>query len=114
MSFSSKFNRGPLFDINTKDFPFKSLKDIYESSGKATIPFMGFYFSKKGNYGEQVVVISDKFLLNLPKHECDRFHDIAADMDAINDIKSGNVAIKLTEPYISHGKTCYGIEFVDC
>lgn len=110
MSFASRFNKGSIFNIDTKDLPFKSVKDMY---GKGQFPMRGFYFSKKGNYGEQVVLISDKFLLNCPKHMCSTFHDIAVDGEAIDDIKAGKVAVEISEPYTSHGKECYSVVFVD-
>lgn len=115
-SFASKFNKTS-FDIDTTDFPFVKLTDIYNSKedGGCDVvhPINGLYVHKS-QLGDSPVIIDaeNKRLVNLPQFTADTIRDILSDSDAVEAIKSNKVGYTIYE-YDSHAKKCYGITFVD-
>lgn len=115
-SFASTFNKTS-FDIDTTDFPFVKLADIYNSDkdggGDVVHPINGTYVHKS-KLGDSPVIIDakNKRLVNLPQFTCDTMREILANSDAVDAIKADKVGYTIYE-YESHGKKCYGITFVD-
>ncbi len=115
-SFASKFNKTS-FGIDTTDFPFTKLGDIYKSEkdggGDVVHPINGLYVHKS-QLGDSPVVIDsvNKRLVNLPQFTGDTIREILADNEAVEAIKNGKVGYTIYE-YESHAKKCYGITFVD-
>lgn len=115
-SFASKFNKTS-FGIDTTDFPFVKLTDIYnsEKDGGSDVvhPINGLYVHKS-QLGDSPIIIDaeNKRLVNLPQFTADTIRDILADSDAVEAIKGNKVGYTIYE-YDSHAKKCYGITFVD-
>lgn len=115
-SFASTFNHTS-FGIDTTDFPYVKLVDIYnsekEGGGDAVHPINGTYVHKS-QLGDSPVIIDaeNKRLVNLPQFTGDTVRDILANSDAVDAIKANKVGYTIYE-YESHGKKCYGITFVD-
>lgn len=115
-SFASKFNKTS-FGIDTTDFPFVKLIDIYNSEkdggGDVVHPINGLYVHKS-QLGDSPVIIDaeNKRLVNLPQFTGDTIREILADSDAVDAIKANKVGYTIYE-YESHAKKCYGITFVD-
>jgi hypothetical protein len=115
-SFASKFNKTS-FGIDTTDFPFTKLGDIYngQTDGGADVvhPINGMYVHKSQLGDSPVIIDADnKRLVNLPQFTGDTVREILADADAVQAIKDGKVGYTIYE-YESHAKKCYGITFVD-
>lgn len=115
-SFASKFNK-TTFGIDTKDFPFVKLADIYNSAddgGNDTIHKINGIYVHKSQLGDSPVIIDadKKRLVNLPSHTAETVREILADDEAVQAIKDGKVGYTIYE-YESHGKKCYSIIFVD-
>lgn len=115
-SFASKFNKTS-FGIDTTDFPFVKLSDIYNSDkdggGDVAHPINGMYVHKSPLGDSPVIIDADnKRLVNLPSFTGDTVREILADSDAVQAIKDGKVGYTIYE-YDSHAKKCYGITFVD-
>ena len=108
-SFASKFNKTS-FGIDTTDFPFVKLTDIFnsenEGGGDVVHPINGLYVHKS-QLGDSPVIIDaeNKRLVNLPQFTGDTIREILA-------IKANKVGYTIYE-YESHAKKCYGITFVD-
>ena len=105
-SFASKFNK-TTFGIDTTDFQYTKLADIFNSEnegGKDVVHKINGLYVHKSQLGDSPVIIDEenKRLVNLPSHTIYRF-------DAIKD---GKVGYTIYE-YESHGKKCYSISFVD-
>ena len=115
-SFASLFNKTS-FGIDTTDFPFVKLADIYngekDGGGDVVHPINGMYVHKS-QLGDSPVIIDaeNKRLVNLPAFTGDTVREILANSDAVDAIKANKVGYTIYE-YESHSKKCYGIIFVD-
>lgn len=115
-SFASKFNR-TTFGIDTTDFQYTKLADIFNSEsegGKDVIHHINGLYVHKSQLGDSPVIIDEKNkrLVNLPSHTAETVREILADDEAVETIKAGKVGYTIYE-YESHGKKCYSISFVD-
>lgn len=115
-SFASTFNKTS-FGIDTTDFPFVKLTDIYngdnDGGGDVVHPINGMYVHKS-QLGDSPVIIDaeNKRLVNLPAFLAGTVREILASSDAVEAIKANKVGYTIYE-YDSHAKKCYGITFVD-
>ena len=115
-SFASTYNRTS-FGIDTTDFPFVKLTDIFndkkDGGGYVVHPINGM-FVHKSQLGDSPVIIDaeNKRLVNLPQFIGDTVREILANPDAVDTIKANKVGYTIYE-YESHNKKCYGITFVD-
>ena len=115
MSFASKHNKGGInWGIETKDFEFFSLKDLFEMAGEGPHKILGLFINSKNNseYGPSAVAILEDKLINLPSHCIPEIQDILADPDDVDAIKASKVGFTI-HTYESHKKTCYGINWAD-
>lgn len=115
-SFASKFNK-TIFDIDTTDFQYTKLADIFNSEnegGKDVIHNINGLYVHKSQLGDSPLIIDEKNkrLVNLPSHTAETVREILADDEAVQTIKDGKVGYTIYE-YESHGKKCYSISFVD-
>ena len=115
-SFASKFNK-TTFDIDTTDFQYTKLADIFNSEnegGKDVVHKINGLYIHKTQLGDCPVIIDkeNKRLMNLPSHTAETVREILADEEAVQTIKDGKVGYTIYE-YESHGKKCYSISFVD-
>lgn len=115
-SFASKFNK-TTFGIDTTDFQYTKLADIFNSEnegGKDVIHEINGLYVHKSQLGDSPVIIDEenKRLVNLPSHIAETVREILADDEAVETIKAGKVGYTIYE-YESHGKKCYSISFVD-
>lgn len=115
-SFASTFNKTS-FGIDTTDFPFVKLADIFNSEkdgGSDAVHHINGMFVHKSQLGDSPVIIDaeNKRLVNLPAFMGDMVREILANSDAVAAIKANKVGYTIYE-YDSHAKKCYGISFVD-
>lgn len=115
-SFASKFNK-TTFGIDTTNFPYVKLADIYNNEkegGKDVIHKINGLYVHKSQLGDSPVIIDSECnrLVNLPSHTAETIREILADDEAVQAIKDGKVGYTIYE-YESHGKKCYSITFVD-
>lgn len=111
--FASKFNK-TVFTVNTKGFTFTKLADLYAANGADAVYKLDGLYISRGKLGEQPIFICDKLnqLVNVPAHLTDTAKKILADAEAVQEIKDGKVGFTIYK-YESHGRDCYGINFVD-
>ena len=115
-SFASKFNK-TTFGIDTTDFKYTKLADIFNSEsegGKDFIYNINGLYVHHSQIGDSPVIIDEKNkrLVNLPSHTAETVREILSDDEAVQTIKDGKVGYTIYE-YESHGKKCYSISFVD-
>lgn len=115
-SFASKFNK-TTFGIDTTDFQYTKLADIFNSEsegGKDVVHKINGLYVHRSQFGDSTVIIDEenKRLVNLPSHTAETVREILADDEAVQTIKDGKVGYTIYE-YESHGKKCYSISFVD-
>lgn len=114
MSFATKFNRGVDFGIDTKDYKYVKLSELYTKNGVDRSYTINGAFIVNGNLEVQPVFICTelKALVNAPSHLTNIVKAMLADTEAVNDIKAGKAGFKI-RTYESHAKTCYTVQFID-
>lgn len=112
-SFSKKFNKERIFDIDTSDFDYRSLEELYQGDD-IVYPVRGIYENKKSLYGPSAVLATDSFYVNLPSHLYDECVEILSDRLAINEIKKGRVGFTIYKYKLDkYTDTFYSIRWVD-
>ena len=111
-TFADKFNKVG-FGVNTKDFKYVKLSDLY-AEGTDTVHVLNGIFINNSPLGVSPVFIESdkKRLVNIPSHMAQTCHDILSDTDAVNAIKNGKVGYKVYT-YETKGKKCFSVSFVD-
>ena len=115
MSFASRFNKGSKFDVDTAEFKYKNLKDLYASNGEdRKYKILGFYINTKSRFGAAPVAICEGFFANLPSHELETVKEMLSDDETIAAIKAGSCGFVI-EPYKSKnfGTDCLGVRCCD-
>ena len=117
MAFSaSKFNKGSKFTFKTPDnFQYNTLDVLYSQYGNEVVfPVKALYLNDKGKFGTHPVVVTDKELVDLPKHMTETVREIMADDEAVDAINNGKVGFTVYQ-YIDskYKRTCYSITWVD-
>lgn len=115
MGFSDKYNKGSKFDVNTAEFEYKNLKELFEKNGAdCKYRLLGFYINNKSKFGAAPVAICEGFFANLPSHELDTVKEMLADPETVQDIKAGTCGFVI-EPYKSKnfGTDCLGVRWCD-
>lgn len=108
-NFAEKFNKKPLFDIDTTGFEYKKVSELETGT---IYPLRGIYINKKSKFGDSPVLITDTFFVNAPAHMLDTCNEILADEESVREINRGEVGF---HTYSYHNekfnKDCYGVEF---
>lgn len=120
MSFASKHKKGGVdWGIDTKDFEYFNLQQLFEMNGEdEQYNLRGVFINSNKtpqelkDYGPSVVgILPDRFI-NLPSHMLEEVKEIMSDEEDIEDIKAGNVFFTI-RTYESHGKTCYSPNWLE-
>lgn len=116
-SFAS-FNRTRLFNIDTTDFEYLKLKDLYERDGDgATYVIRGLYLGTKSDFAEETpIVATDDCYVNIPQHQLIDIKEMLNDKQAINMINAGTAGFmidKYVKKLKNGTKTCYKAVWVD-
>ena len=74
-------------DLSTMEY-----RKLKEFCGQ-TIRVDGFFFSTKGKYGKQVVVVGNGYKINMPNRAVAQFEAIQKDKEALNDLMNGHLVI---------------------
>lgn len=113
--FASRFNKGRKFDIDTTNFTYESMADLYNNEGAGVVyPLTALYINTKSKFGDAPVFATDKFFVNAPSHMLDTVREILADDEAVAAINNGEVGFMIY-PYVQEkfNRECFGINFVD-
>lgn len=115
-SFATKYNKTN-FGIDTKEFTYTKLSDIFNSEkdgGADVIHIINGIYIHTTQLGESAVIVdaTNKQMVNLPQHLVTACHSILADAEAVDAIKQGKVGYTIYE-YEARGRKCYSIRFVD-
>ena len=130
-SVAKRYNREKLFNIDTSDFEYYSLEDLYDMAAdvvdeaKATtgkdvepedIPFTiyGIYINTRGNFDPAPVLALEDRYVNLPAHMTPVCEDMLRDGEAVKAINEGKVGITVYQYQQKRfNKTCYNVRWVD-
>lgn len=111
----SMFNKVRKFNINSDNFTYESLKDLYNNNGKDHVyPLTAIYINRKTKFEPAPVFATDKFFVNIPSHMLDVCEQILSNENAIEAINNGEVGFSIY-PYKNNrfNKDCFGVNFVD-
>lgn len=130
-SVSKRYNREKLFTVDTSDFEYFALEDLYDMAREAAdeaksttgkdltpeeIPFTvyGIYINTKGNYDPAPVLALEDRYVNLPAHMTPVCEDMIRDADAVKAINEGHVGITVYQ-YLQrrYNRVCYNVRWVD-
>ena len=95
--------------IDTSEMEFKPLKEF---CGK-TIKVDGFFFTK-GNYGTQVVVVGNGFLINMPSRAVEAFTEIYSDYEMLEAVLEGHLCIRNIKMVETKNGTTAAYKLDDC
>lgn len=99
MGLFDKLNKGTnktvMEGIDTDNMEFRKLSEFVNQK----IAVKGFFFTK-GKYGTQAVVVSDKYLINMPARAVEEFEDIKADSEMLAAVLAGKLVIAVGD-YVS-------------
>jgi hypothetical protein len=114
-NFSKKYNTERLFDIDTSNFEYQDLSDLYnEDEPEKVFPVRGIYINTKGKFDDRPVIATSDCYVNLPAHLCDVCREILNDPKAIRAINEGMVGFTIyTYEQRRYEKTCYSIRWAD-
>lgn len=113
-NFADKYNTKKLFDIDTTDFEYTNLEELYNADPLRTYPVRGLYINKKSQFGPCPLLATTDEYVNLPEHMLDTVNDILDDDEAIASINMGVVGFTIYKYHMKkYNKDCYGIEWVN-
>lgn len=118
-SFSKKFNTKKLFNVDTDNFEYVTLEDLYLNSQSSEEPFApyvirGVYINKKGLYEATPVVALDDCYVNLPAHLTDACNQMINDPQAVVAINNGHCGFKIEKYHQKkYNRDCYSVEWID-
>ena len=113
-SFAKQYNTERLFDIDTSDYEYRSLEELYTGDENQVFEVRGIYINTKSNFGDAPVVATDFCYVNFPQHLPDVCKEILNDKSAIKAINDGRVGFtiyKYTQKRF--GTECYSVRWVD-
>lgn len=110
--FAQLYNRTQ-FNVNTKDFNFVKLSELYAKEPQKIYTLNGLWINT-GKFGKQPVFIveNEKILVNVPPHLTETATAILSDLDACEDISNKKVGFTIYQ-YTTQNKVCYSVRFVD-
>ena len=106
----TKFNKEKLFDIDTTEFDYTSLEDLYNANGEnAVYQVRGLYIGTKSNYDpETPILATNEEYVNLPVHQLEEVKAMLADRRAVDAINAGDCGFKIEKYYQKRfKKDCY-------
>ena len=112
----AKFNKEKIFDIDTSEFDYVSLEDLYNTNGADWVyPLKGLYIGTKSNYDpETPILATDETYVNLPVHQLGEVKEMLADKQAIDAINKGCAGFVIEKYYQKkYKKDCYAAVWVD-
>ena len=92
--------------IDTSNMEFKKLREFIGSN----VNPVGFFISE-GKFGEQVVVVTENCLINMPSYAVDTFKNLSSEQ--IEAIKDGKMIITDITVKEIHGRECTVFRYAD-
>lgn len=112
----SKFNKEKIFDVDTSDFDYTSLEELFNRDGEGMVyKVRGLYIGTKSNYDpETPILATDSEYVNLPVHHLDEVKAMLKDATAIKAINDGECGFTIEKYYQKRfKKDCYAAVWCD-
>ena len=88
----------------TEKHEYKKLEELYKENQEGVYIVRMFYTNKKSMYGENEVVVTDDYIINLPKHLTEKVEEIINNDEYIELIHNGKFAFNIYEYEYTQGK----------
>lgn len=88
----------------TEEHEYKKLEELFKENKDGVYVVRMFYTNKKSMYGENEVVVTDDYIINLPKHLTKTVEKIVENEDYLKLINEGKFAFNIYEYEYKQGK----------
>lgn len=124
-SFGKRFNKERLFNIDTSEFEYYSLEDLYKESleeaggdideaNEKEYTIYGVYINTRGNYEPAPVLALEDRYVNLPSHLTEVCQDMLGHAQCIKAINEGLCGFTIYQyKQKRYGKVCYSVRWCD-
>ncbi|AAX90667.1 hypothetical protein SPV66_ORF016 [Staphylococcus phage 66] len=100
------------FEFEEKEREFIKLSELVEKYGmKKEYIVRALFTNKESKFGEQGVIVTDDYNVNLPNHLTDLIKEMRADEDVVDIINAGEVQFTIYEYENKKGQKGYSINF---
>ena len=100
--------------ITILNFPFYSLKNLYDSNKPDTVyRVLALFINDRGRYGDQPLALTPHYYVNLPVHLLDDVMKMIRDQEIVDQINKGQAGFKIRTYSNRNGGTSYSVEWVD-
>lgn len=100
------------FEFEEKEREFIKLSELVEKYGmKKEYIVRALFTNKESKFGEQGVIVTDDYNVNLPNHLTELIKEMRADEDVVNIINAGEVQFTIYEYENKKGQKGYSINF---
>ncbi|EZV76690.1 hypothetical protein [Staphylococcus aureus] len=100
------------FEFEEKEREFIKLSELVEKYGmKKEYIVRALFTNKESKFGEQGVIVTDDYNVNLPNHLTDTIKDMRQDEDVVDIINAGHVQFTIYEYENKKGQKGYSIKF---
>lgn len=112
-SFSKRYNKEKLFNVDTSNYEYRTLEEIYIDE-ETVYPVCGVYINNKSLYEPAPVIATDECYVNIPSHMLENCREMLKDEEAINAINEGFVGFTIYKYHQEkYNKDCYSVRWVD-
>jgi hypothetical protein len=118
-TFSKKYSTKKLFNIETENFEYRTLEDLYlnmQASEEPHTPFVirGVYINNKGLFEPTPVIALDDCYVNLPAHLTETCNRMIQDPQTVVAINQGHCGFRIEKYHQKkYNRDCYSVEWVD-
>lgn len=100
------------FEFEEKEREFIKLSELVEKYGmKKEYIVRALFTNKESKFGEQGVIVTDDYNVNLPNHLTELIKEMRQDEDVVNIINAGEVQFTIYEYENKKGQKGYSINF---
>lgn len=96
--------------VDTDNMEFRPIKDFVGQE----IRVDGFFFTSKGNYGEQVVVVGNGAMINMPKRAVATFKKIVSNEAMLKAVLDGHLKLTDIKPIDTKNGKSTAYTLTDC
>ena len=112
-NFDNELNKGvQRFDYEmTEKHEYKKLEDLYKDDKDEVHIVRMFYTNKKSMYGYNEVVVTDDYIVNLPKHLTEAVEKLITDEKYLDLINKGQFGFKVYSYEYGESKIAYSVNW---
>ena len=112
-NFDNDLNKGrKTFDYEMTDkHEYRRLEELYKANKDGVYVVRMFYTNKKSRFGENEVVVTDDYIVNLPKHLTAAVEKITKNDKYLELIDQGKFVFKVYEYEYNKGKKAYSVNW---